>query len=628
MNQNWDVIIVGAGHAGIEAALAAAKLNQKTLLITMTVDNIGAMSCNPAIGGLAKGHLVKEIDALGGIMGKAADETAIQFRILNSKKGPAVQATRCQSDMIVYKDTIRNILENQANLSIIQAEVTELIIGNNTVCGVKTNIGETINAKAVVLTTGTFLNGTIHIGHNQYPAGRAWEFPAEKLSDQLKSLGLKIGRLKTGTTPRLDGRTINFDKLEAQPGDAIIRKFSFWPSEIKLPQVPCYITYTNQNTHQVIMDNIKKSAMYSGAITGVGARYCPSIEDKVSRFPEKDRHQIFIEPTSLKSYEYYPNGISTSLPLNVQTQYLRSIEGLENVDVVRAGYAIEYDYIIPTQLKSTLELKDIKGLYCGGQINGTSGYEEAAAQGLMAGINAALKNKSEEPFILLRNEAYTGVLLDDLVSKGTEEPYRMFTSRAEYRLSLREDNADQRLSQKGYDIGLLDAENYRLFSEKNDQIRSLSEYIKKIRVKPDADINTLLEKHQAQTIENRMSVQNVLKKPNVTLQLLETVESQEDLLPIKNWNTIVKKYVETEIKYEGYIIRQESQMKRYLKIEAIRIPDQIDYDSINGLSTEVIQKLKSHRPQTLGQASKISGVTPAAITILMVAFQKRRFNKR
>ena len=628
MNQNWDIIIVGAGHAGIEAALAAAKLNQKTLLITMTVDNIGAMSCNPAIGGLAKGHLVKEIDALGGIMGIAADETAIQFRILNSKKGPAVQATRCQSDMIVYKDTVRNILENQANLSIVQAEVTELIINNNTVCGVKTNIGETINAKAVVLTTGTFLNGTIHIGHNQYPAGRAWEFPAEKLSDQLKSLGLKIGRLKTGTTPRLDGRTINFDKLEAQPGDAIIRKFSFWPSEIKMPQVPCYITYTNQNTHQVIMDNIKKSAMYSGAITGVGARYCPSIEDKVSRFPEKDRHQIFVEPTSLKSYEYYPNGISTSLPLDVQIQYLRSIEGLENVDVVRAGYAIEYDYIIPTQLKNTLELKDINGLYCGGQINGTSGYEEAAAQGLMAGINAALKIKSEAPFILLRNEAYTGVLLDDLVSKGTEEPYRMFTSRAEYRLILREDNADQRLSQKGYDIGLLDAEKHRLFSEKNNQIHSLTEYVKKTRVKPDTVINTLLEKNQAQTIESRIFVRNILKKPNVTLELLETVESQEDLLPIKNWNSIVKKYVETEIKYEGYIIRQESQMKKYLKIEAIRIPDQIDYDSINGLSTEVIQKLKSHRPQTLGQASKISGVTPAAITILMVAFQKKRYNKQ
>jgi tRNA uridine 5-carboxymethylaminomethyl modification enzyme len=627
MNQNWDVIVVGAGHAGTEAALAAAKLNQKTLLITMTVDNIGAMSCNPAIGGLAKGHLVKEIDALGGVMGIAADETAIQFRILNSKKGPAVQATRCQSDMIAYKNYIRNVLEHQENLSIIQAEVTELIIKSNRICGIKTNIGESINAKAVVLTTGTFLNGTIHIGHNQFPAGRAWEFPAEKLSEQLKSLGLKIGRLKTGTTPRLDGRTINFDKLEPQPGDEEIRKFSFWPSEIKMAQVPCYITYTNQNTHQVIMDNIKKSAMYSGAITGVGARYCPSIEDKVSRFPDKDRHQVFIEPTSLKSYEYYPNGISTSLPLDVQIQYLRSMEGLENVDVVRAGYAIEYDYVIPTQLKSTLELKDINGLYCGGQINGTSGYEEAAAQGLMAGINAALKIKSKEPLILLRNEAYTGVLLDDLVSKGTEEPYRMFTSRAEYRLILREDNADQRLSQKGYDIGLLDEDKYQLFTEKNDQISSLSEFVQNTKVKPDMNINHLLENHQAQTIENRITVQNILKKPNVTLQLLETVESQEDLLPIKNWNTIVKKHVETEIKYEGYIKRQESQMKRYLKIEAIRIPDLFDYDSINGLSTEVVQKLKSHRPQTLGQASKISGVTPAAITILMVAFQKRRFNK-
>ena len=629
MNQHWDVIVVGAGHAGCEAALASARLDQKTLLITMTMDNVAAMSCNPAIGGLAKGHLVKEIDALGGIMGTAADETAIQFRTLNQKKGPAVQATRCQSDMIEYKDYVRNMLEHQDKLTLIQAEVVGLKSDHRKIVGVITNIGEEITAQSTILTTGTFLNGTIHIGHNQYPAGRAWEFPAQLLSQNLAENGLNLGRLKTGTTPRLDGRTIDFEKLEAQFGDETIKKFSFWPSKIKLPQVPCHVTYTNHRTHEIIQANIKRSAMYSGAITGVGARYCPSIEDKISKFPDKDRHQVFIEPTSLKSIEYYPNGISTSLPLDVQIDYLRSMRGLEEVNVIRAGYAIEYDYVIPTQLKSTLEVKDLENLYCAGQINGTSGYEEAAAQGLLAGINAVLKNKGQDPFILLRNESYIGVLLDDLISKGTNEPYRMFTSRAEYRLLLREDNADQRLSKKGYEIGLLDEEKYRLLLKKNEEIHLLQQYIAQTYVRPTSDTNRLLESNECQALPHRIKINLALKKPNLTFNLLEALTDQEQLNQLSNWNDTVKKYVEAEIKYEGYIRRQAGQVKKYLKIESIRIPSDLDYHLVGGLSTEVIQKLNENRPQTLGQASRISGITPAAITILMVALQKReKANKK
>lgn len=619
LNQ-WDVIVAGGGHAGCEAALAAAKLNQKTLLITMTVDNIAAMSCNPAIGGIAKGHLVKEIDALGGIMGFVADETGIQFRTLNQAKGPAVQATRCQSDMIAYKNTLRNILENQKNLTVFQGEAVELIWDKQDVKGVKTELGEEIFGKSVILTTGTFLNGLIHIGHQQFPAGRAWEFPASSLSQHLKEKGFSIGRLKTGTTPRLDGRTINFDILEAQPGDSNTLKFSFWPSKIRLKQVACYITYTNENTHDIIGRNIRLSAMYSGAITGIGARYCPSIEDKINKFPDRLRHQVFLEPTSLNSIEYYPNGISTSLPVNVQVQYLRSIEGLENVQVIRPGYAIEYDFVIPTQLKSTLEAKDATNLYCAGQINGTSGYEEAAAQGLMAGINAALKNLGKDPFILLRNEAYIGVLIDDLVSKGTNEPYRMFTSRAEYRLKLREDSADQRLTKKGFDIGLLPEENYRIFQKKQEEIEACNQFVTDKYVFPNSELDRLLVENNAQPLPHKLKIKEYLKKPNSSIEFLNHIESLKEL---QNWNHQVKRCVETDIKYEGYIRRLDVQMQKYLKIESIRIPSQLDYDLVGGLSVEVTQKLKEHRPQTLGQASKISGVTPAAITILMVAIQKR-----
>ena len=621
---NWDVIVVGGGHAGCEAALAAAKLNQQTLLLTMTVDNIAAMSCNPAIGGIAKGHLVKEIDALGGAMGHVADETGIQFRILNRKKGPAVQATRCQSDMIEYKHAMRLMLERQPNLTINQGEVVSLLWNGRQVSGVKTNLGEELDSKTVILTTGTFLNGLIHIGHQQFPAGRAWEFPAELLSRHLADNGFEIGRLKTGTTPRLDGRTINLNILEKQPGDDDLLKFSFWDSQIRLEQIPCYITYTNGQTHEIIAKNIKQSAMYSGAITGIGARYCPSIEDKVNKFPDRDRHQIFLEPTSLKSFEFYPNGISTSLPAGVQIEYLQSIKGLEDVKVVRPGYAIEYDFVLPTQLKNTLETKDATNLYCAGQINGTSGYEEAAAQGLMAGINAALKVQGKDAFILKRNEAYIGVLIDDLVSKGTTEPYRMFTSRAEYRLLLREDNADQRLCQKGYDLGLLPHEKYHQFVRKMDSIKGFRDYISKSYLIPTPDTNRILESNKVPPISHRVLLRDILKKPNADADLLESITNQPELADLSGWDRNVKKSVEIEIKYEGYIRRQETELQKYLKIESIQVPDKFEYESVNGLSMEVKQKLIVHRPQTLGQASKISGITPAAITILMVAISKNR----
>lgn len=622
MSRCWDVIVVGGGHAGCEAAIAAARLGSETLLLSMTVDNIAAMSCNPAIGGLAKGHLVKEIDALGGAMGIMADTTGIQFRILNRKKGPAVQATRCQSDMILYKNAMRSLLEATPGLTIRQAEVTALSWQNERVKGVITNLGEVIEGKSVILTTGTFLNGLIHIGHQQFPAGRAWEFPSQSLSEHLKEKGFQVGRLKTGTTPRLDARTINFDVLDSQPGDPDLPKFSFWDTEIRLKQVACYISYTNERTHEIIARNIEKSAMYSGAITGVGARYCPSIEDKINKFPDRERHQTFLEPTSLQSIEYYPNGMSTSLPTDVQIQYLQSMRGLEKVRIIRPGYAIEYDFVLPTQLKATLEAKDAENLYCAGQINGTSGYEEAAAQGLVAGINAALRNRGEDPFILLRNEAYIGVLIDDLISKGTEEPYRMFTSRAEYRLMLREDNADQRLCEKGYAVGLLSEEKYGKFQAKQEKIESLREHLESVRLRPQPDMNAFLSERKLPVLENRIKLKDYLKKPNVTLDILQESNVQDELNVLKDWDPVVKRYLETEIKYDGYIQRQDSQIQKYLKIESIRIPDGFDYDSIGGLSTEVKQKLQKHRPQTLGQASKISGVTPAAITILMVAIQK------
>jgi len=493
LQSSFDVIVIGGGHAGCEAAHAAATMGLQTLLLTMAVDSIAQMSCNPAIGGVAKGHLVKEIDALGGLMGQIADETGIQFRTLNTKKGSAVQATRCQSDMMLYKIAMRKRLENTKNLFIQQREAISILWKGNQVRGICTQFSEEITCKALVVTTGTFLNGLIHIGKNTFPAGRAWEFPSHQFSEHLKNKGLEIGRLKTGTTPRLNKHTIDFSKLEAQPGDTPTPYFSFWGIKNNLPQVPCHITYTKKETHEIIRENLSLSALYGGQITSVGPRYCPSIEDKVVKFPEKERHQIFLEPTALDSVEIYPNGVSTSMPLAVQEKFIRSIPGLEKVEIVRPGYAIEYDFLYPHQLKLNLESKDFSNLFFAGQINGTTGYEEAAAQGLLAGINAALKTKEQEPLELLRNESYIGVLIDDLIVKSTEEPYRMFTSRAEYRLLLREDNADQRLCAIGHKIGLLSPEHFQSFLKKQEKIEDLKTYLKKTQLKKTPS----LEKEQS-----------------------------------------------------------------------------------------------------------------------------------
>ncbi len=620
MSEIWDVLIIGGGHAGCEASLAAARMGQKSLLLTQNVDQVAAMSCNPAIGGLAKGHLVKEIDALGGEMGLAADATGIQFKKLNQKKGPAVQATRCQSDMIAYKANMRERLESQENLTLMQGEVTEIMATAGKITGVKTQLGDVVLCKTIIICAGTFLNGLIHIGDQTFEAGRAWDFCSKPLAEQLKDLGLKTGRLKTGTTPRLDGRTIDFSVLDSQPGDDIIAPFSFWETARPLKQVPCFITFTGDQGKQIVQDNLHLSAMYSGAIKGVGPRYCPSIEDKIQKFPDKERHQIFLEPTSLQSFEYYPNGMSTSLPLRVQQEFMRSIAGLEKVNIVRPGYAIEYDFVFPTQLKASLECKDIEGLFLAGQINGTSGYEEAAAQGLMAGINASLSVQGREPFVLERDQAYIGVLIDDLVSQGTNEPYRMFTSRAEYRLLLREDNADVRLSQFGYDLGLLGETKYQRFQKKQEQVAAFTEYCDKTYLVPSEKSAEVLGDLATSLLPHRFKINDFLKRPDAKIsQVGKLIEKPE----FHAFSSDVTEYVETLIKYEGYIIRQESQVAKYKKVDAIKIPVNFDYSKIGGLSTEVIQKLNEHKPQNLGQASRISGVTPAAITILLVAINKK-----
>ncbi len=625
MEKQWDIIVVGGGHAGCEAALAAVRMGKSCLLLTMQVSSIAAMSCNPAIGGIAKGHLVKEIDALGGGMGKIADATAIQFRILNKTKGEAVQATRCQSDQYRYAKAMQSYLFSFPSLQIYQGEAASLLLKKGQVHGIRTTLGEELHGKAVVLTAGTFLQGLIHIGKQQIRAGRDGEGASMHLSEQLTNAGLEIGRLKTGTPPRIDGRSIDFSKMEKHESDPEETYFSFWGKpENPLESRACHITYTNAKTHTIVADNLAYSAMYSGEIKGIGPRYCPSIEDKIARFPHKERHQIFIEPTGLDSYEYYPNGLSTSLPVFVQEAYLKSIEGMENTRIIRPGYAIEYDYVKPTQLKATLETKTIHRLYCAGQINGTSGYEEAAAQGLIAGMNAVLSIEEKEPFILQRFEAYIGVLIDDLITKGTDEPYRMFTSRAEYRLLLREDNADQRLSAKAYDLGALPQEKYDLFLAKQEAVAQCSAWVKTTSFVPTEALNLALIEKKADQLTQKIKVNAFLKRSQGNLAIVE--ETVPELASsLVNWDSAVKKYVSATVKYEGYIQRQELQIKKSINLELRKIPEQFSYEAVGGLSAEVLSKLASHKPQTIGQASRISGVTPSAIAQIIIALDKGNY---
>jgi len=615
---DFDVIVVGGGHAGIEASLACARIGHPTLLITQKIEQIGYMSCNPAIGGLAKGHLVREIDALGGEMAKATDETGIQFRQLNTGKGPAVRSSRAQVDRQEYRLRMKQTIESQKNLNIKQATVEEILTDGNQVIGVKTDLNETIQTKTLILAPGTFLNGLVHIGLTHFSAGRMGDPPSTGLSESIKKLGFRMGRLKTGTTPRLDSRTIDFSQLTPQYGDEPPVPFSFTTKKIVTDQVPCYITYTNSTTHEIIKSGLDRSPLYCGIIKGIGPRYCPSIEDKVVRFPDKIRHQIFLEPDGRNTNEIYPNGIPTSLPLDIQTRMLKSIKGLEDVGIIRPGYAIEYDFVDPTELNPSLETKKIRGLFHAGQINGTSGYEEAAAQGLMAGVNASLYIRGEEPFILKRSDAYIGVLIDDLVTKGTAEPYRMFTSRAEYRLHLREDNADLRLREKGYEMGLVKKEDYRIFLEKKEAIEKTLSQISEARVNPTKETNQILHQWGSSPLKKDSSLREILKRPEIHFKHLLAFDGSLESLP-----EAIREQAEIQVKYDGYIKRQMEQIGRFKRLEEVNFPVGFDFSLVVGLSTEVMEKLKKIKPYSLGQASRISGVTPAAISILMVNLKKQ-----
>ena len=608
----YPVIVVGGGHAGTEAALASARMGVDTLLITHNVETLGQMSCNPAIGGIGKGHLVKEIDALGGFMAKAIDSSGIQFRTLNASKGPAVRATRAQADRILYKAAVRYKIENQENLTLFQQPVDDLIIENQRVKGVITQMGLEFFADKIILTSGTFLGGIIHIGKQNYQGGRAGDAPANVLSERLRSYDLGVGRLKTGTPPRLDGRTINFDFLQKQEGDTPLPSFSFMGSSLDHPnQIPCYITHTNVKTHEYIVNGLKDSPLYSGKIEGAGPRYCPSIEDKVVRFAERDSHQIFVEPEGLTTHEVYPNGISTSLPYEVQEDFVNSIKGFEDAKIIRPGYAIEYDFFDPRGLKQTLEVKKITGLFFAGQINGTTGYEEAAAQGILAGINAALQVQEKDPWIPKRDESYIGVMVDDLTTKGATEPYRMFTSRAEYRLLLREDNADERLTPKARELGLIDESRWHSFNGKYEQVSSEKKRLKSFWIQAgDKQAEDVL----GIKLAHEYSLEALLKRPNINYKTLSNIDKAKPFLEDK----LIIEQVENQIKYEGYIKRQLDEIEKYRKNENTKLSSDIDYSEIKALSNEVRQKLNEHKPETIGQASRIQGVTPASISILLV----------
>ena len=609
----YDIIVVGAGHAGIEAALAGARLGKKTLLITMLVEQIGAASCNPAIGGLAKGHLVRELDAIGGEMGLCTDATGIQFRILNDSKGAAVQGTRAQIDMDEYKEYMRKVCHSTPNLDIYQDEVSYLIVENDEVLGVKTKLGEEFKSKKTILTTGTFMRGLIHIGENTYQAGRAWELPSSTLSIQLKELGLNVGRLKTGTPSRLDANSIDFSVMETHGGDIKPTPFSFrTPRKTFNPtQYPCYVTYTNLDTHEIISQNFHRAPIYTGQIQGSGPRYCPSIEDKVKRFSERERHQLFLEPQTAKCTEYYINGMSSSLPIEIQKKMIASVKGLENARVIRYGYAIEYDYVDPTELKHTLETKKIKNLYHAGQINATTGYEEAAAQGLMASINASLAIDNKEPFILRRDEAYIGVLIDDLVTKGTHEPYRMFTSRAEYRLLLREENADLRLSHYGYELGLISKEQIDKVEEKRKTLQQAVEFMANTWITAKKETLELLESIGEDKINDRVLLIDLIGRNTIDKEKFDV------LVPsLKELDDYFKEQIIIEAKYYRYIQKQQKQIEKMKKMLKLNIPENFSYRGLPGLSNEVVEKLEKHRPPTLYNASLISGITPAALDIV------------